>query len=445
MEQDISELEEGKHRKCRLPKLLYLLGKALDYGCRLANDEVIWEADRHVRISFQVTDKEVLVSASRTMPKGNIASQVGTISDEKLEKALLKWCRNNPERGGTLVKRLNSIEELSLSPRSPRHLLLKVVENRELCPEHYLITLQTPKGQNPEPRPGQFFHVICDPDGEKTLTDNEEKRGYALTLRRPFSAHRISYADFDRRFLATPIAIPYEMKDVIKRPVSQIDILYRVVGKGTRDLSRVVSGRYLDVIGPIGNGFNTDRTDAAAIVAGGIGIAPLVALAERLRYLGSRVFLYFGAAKGELLRPVLSRADSVVGRGSDDCTLLDLINNEFEEIGAEPVRISTDDGSLGEKCLVTDMLEREIREGRLPVRNTTIYACGPSAMMQAVSILARRYGMACQVLLEERMACGIGACFSCTCDVRSKEGRPEKKRVCVDGPVFDSEGIIWSG
>ena len=444
----ISNLEIKEHRKQRLPELLHLFGKVLNFKSRLMNEPdngVIWEAKDNVRISLQVTDKAISVKAAQAIPGGDIASEVGTISDKNLENALFTWCQENPSKGDNLIKKLNPMEKSTLPSSSPEHHLLKVLDNRQLCPEHYLITLEIPKGKYMELKPGQFFHVICDPDGEKTLTDDDKERGYALTLRRPFSVHRVHYANFDRRLLATPTIIPYEIKQVIRRPVSKIDILYKVVGNGTKNLTKVPGGRFLDVIGPIGNGFDIEKVDAAVILAGGIGVAPLVALAERLRYLGSKIFLYFGALRKELFRPILSRSDSAVDLGYANGTaeFLELINNEFKEIGAEEVKVCTDDGSLGEKALVTEILERDIKSGSLPSRDLTIYACGPSEMVKAVSGLAYKYKMFCQVLLEERMACGIGACFSCTCKIRSKNGKVERKRVCIDGPVFNSKDIIW--
>jgi dihydroorotate dehydrogenase electron transfer subunit len=341
-----------------------------------------------------------------------------------------------------------------------KHLLLKVLENRELCPEHYLITLQTPRGFK-EPQPGQFFHVVCDPDGEKTLINGKE-RGYALTLRRPFSVHRVHYAGFDRRLLAAPsIAsmgeIPrtsgrYEIRDIVhgenppypwkERPVSKIDILYKVVGEGTRSLSQVRPGKLLDVIGPIGNGFHIEPGRAGVIVAGGMGVAPLVALAEKLRYLGTETHIYVGMVSHMHLQSLLKNSP-LEGRDVDGTELCGLIIREFKGIGAETVTVCTDDGSAGEKGFVTDTLEADMQAGVILGSDITIYACGPSEMMRKVSDLAHKYEAPCQVLMEERMACGIGACFSCTCNVRDKDGNVEKKRVCVDGPVFEAKEIVW--
>jgi dihydroorotate dehydrogenase electron transfer subunit len=195
----------------------------------------------------------------------------------------------------------------------------------------------------------------------------------------------------------------------------------------------------------LGNGFKLDKLQDALIVAGGIGVAPLVALAERLRYFGNRVFLYLGALRKDLILPIFTRPDSVVETGYANGTreFLDLIRNEFREIGADDVKVCTDDGSLGEKGLVTEILESDFRSNAIPRNNIAIYACGPAKMMKAVSSLAGKYNLECQVLLEERMACGIGTCFSCTCHIRNVDGKIERKRVCADGPVFNAKEIIW--
>jgi len=447
LEKEISDSDIGKYRELRLTELLRLLGNLQGYSIGLSPDPpriVIWEASDNVNVSFRVTSNGVQVEAYHAT-RGEFIFEVGVISDENLERALFTWCQNNPEKSVNFLERLNPMEKPSLFPESPKRLFLKVLRNMKLCPEHYLLTLQMPKNRNLKLQPGQFLHIICDPDGQSSLTDNGQKRGYVLTLRRPFSIHRINYKDFNRRLLALSTVIPYEIREVIERPVYSVDILYKVIGKGTKSLSRVSVGKYLDIIGPIGNGFSIDKIDAAAIIAGGIGVAPLVALAERLRYLGTKVFLYFGALREELLRPVVSRPDSAIDHGYSNGTpeFLKVIDDEFKEIGAELVRVSTNDGSLGETGFITDLLEKDIKSGYLLSRNLMIYACGPSAMVKSVSDISRKYKINCQVLLEERMACGIGACFSCTCHIRNKDGKPERKRVCVDGPVFSSEDIIW--
>jgi dihydroorotate dehydrogenase electron transfer subunit len=448
IEKNIKNIDVNDYRKKRLKNILDLFGRILNFKSIKrsgAYEEVIWEANGNVKISFRVKDDSILVNASKTIPGEDIGSDVGTISDNDLEYALFNWCEKNSPKGDNLKEKIYPMEK-STQTSSPQHLLLNVLDNKQVCPQHYLITFEVPKEKYFDLIPGQFFHIICDPDGENTLLENGIKRGYTLTLRRPFSVYRVHYANFNRKILATPTVVPYELKKFIKRPINKIEFLYKVVGIGTTNLSEIKKNKLLDLIGPIGNGFNVEKGEApiekVVLVAGGIGVAPLVALAERFRYLGSSVYLYYGALKKEFVR--LLKPDSAVplGFANGKAEFINLIINEFSEIGTE-VRICTDDGSVGEKGPVTDVLEKDLKLGELPKEGINIYTCGPLEMMKKVSKLAHEYSIPCQLLMEERMACGIGACFSCTCKIRCKNGKIERKRVCVDGPVFDSEGIIW--
>ncbi len=120
-----------------------------------------------------------------------------------------------------------------------------------------------------------------------------------------------------------------------------------------------------------------------------------------------------------------------------------MVRRDFLEIGAYEPIICTDDASVGEKGPVTDILERDIGDGRVPCTDVCFYACGPRGMLQAISEISQRYSVECQVLLEEHMACGIGACLSCSCEIKGPEGTMQKKRVCKDGPVFKASEVIW--
>ena len=447
IEQQIQAFEESEYRIKRYRSLIQLFGKELGIKCKLINKNekrVIWQDNSGQKCSFLITDKEIVINKSYIINGNNIASDIGTISFLDFEAMLWKWCQNNPDKAQKLRNKINPVDETKKRQFTPKHLQLKVLKNRELCPKHYLITLNIPRGLNLEPKPGQFFHIVCDPERQKFTIEEGKERSYALTLRRPFSVHRIYYTNFDRRLLAMPSILPYEIRDIIQRPVSEIDILYKVIGEGTKNLSQICPGTLLDMIGPNGNGFEINRGTTAVIVAGGIGVAPLVALAERLRYLDIDVFIYLGALTHELLLPVLSRPDSIVEFGfANGIEFCKLIINEFTEIGVEKVRVCTDDGSVGEKGLVTEVLKRDLNSGYIPNKNIVIYTCGPTKMISMVSNITSKYNIPCQILMEERMACGIGACLSCTCNVREKNGDVQKKRVCIEGPVFNSKDIIW--
>ncbi len=309
---------------------------------------------------------------------------------------------------------------------------LRVVQNIKICDRHFLLTVEFPRGTKLAYRPGQFFHIECDPDPR-------EKRPYPLTLRRPLSIHRARYPGFDPAALAWAEDIPEEMRSALADHPSQIDFLYRVVGEGTERLSRARKGTILKAIGPCGNGFTLGGERTAVIVAGGIGIAPLAALAERLRFCGKDVLVYIGAVEKEMLNLAVTRGAAA----DDDREILDAVEHEFREIGARILTVCTDDGSLGEKGLVTEMLERGLRDGCVPRESVRLYACGPAGMLKAVAGIAARNAFPCEVSLEERMACGIGACYACTTTVKLPDGTTQKKRVCREGPVFQARDIVW--
>lgn len=216
---------------------------------------------------------------------------------------------------------------------------------------------------------------------------------------------------------------------LLRRPLSihgvsagKISILYEVVGRATEILSGRKSGELLDIIGPLGKGFDfKERTKKPILVCGGMGVAPLAFLAERLKGIGSK--------KGKGRIPVL------LGAKTKDQLLCE---DKFKRWGYD-VRTSTDDGSAGFKGRITDLLKKLLEENRKTGRpDSLIYACGPQAMLKNVAFLSRQYRLSAQLSLEEHMACGIGAC--CGCALRGKEGN---LKVCNDGPVFDAERLVW--
>ena len=127
----------------------------------------------------------------------------------------------------------------------------------------------------------------------------------------------------------------------------------------------------------------------------------------------------------------------------DDRELLEAVESEFRDIGAQILTICTDDGSAGEKGLVTEMFERGLREGCVPREDVRVYACGPEGMLKAVAEVTAHYNLDCEMSLEERMACGIGTCYSCTVTIQLPDGTTQKKRVCREGPVFQARDIQW--
>jgi dihydroorotate dehydrogenase electron transfer subunit len=204
--------------------------------------------------------------------------------------------------------------------------------------------------------------------------------------------------------------------------VPVVEILYKVLGKGTQCLSRMEPEQELELLGPLGNRFVVpEGIRTAVLVAGGIGVPPIAALASQIR------------------KPQSANRNCEVflgGKTSDDV----LCVKDFESIGAT-IRITTEDGSLGARGLITDTLEPFLRTSDLGPR--TIFTCGPPGMLAAVARLAEKHDVPCQTSVEANMACGFGACMGCAIEVRSNGQEPSYRLVCKDGPVFDSRELVW--
>jgi len=196
------------------------------------------------------------------------------------------------------------------------------------------------------------------------------------------------------------------------------EMLYRVVGKGTAMLAALHETDLLDILGPLGTGFNLGLPDEEKlVVGGGVGLAPLYLLAREL-VKQSPVRLFAG------------------GRTRDDILCI----TEFERLGVE-CYTATEDGSLGECGLVTEALLRrlDLLDGR-----ATVYACGPHGMLCAVANIAAERKIPCQVSLEGYMACGVGACLGCVAPGSGHSAEtPDFRCVCTEGPVFDSGELKW--
>ena len=216
------------------------------------------------------------------------------------------------------------------------------------------------------------------------------------------------YTNDGSKLLPRPISICE-----IDREKGELRVVYRVTGEdtGTKQFSEMKAGDTVPVIGPLGNGFPLDRGKGktAFLMGGGIGVPPILELAKQLD----------------------ADRQIVVGY-RDEHTFL---REEFEQNGN--VYISTEDGSVGTKGNVMDA----IRENGLTA--DIIYACGPTPMLRAIKAFAEEHGIECYISLEERMACGIGACLACVCKSKEKDhhSNVNNKRICKDGPVFLSTEV----
>lgn len=213
-----------------------------------------------------------------------------------------------------------------------------------------------------------------------------------------------------------------------------IDVVYIIKGKFSRAVSKSRARQPLDVWGPLGNAFCRDRIDHLIMVAGGVGQTPMLALASEA--LGNSSF---GRGRG-----FASRVTFCYGaRSADRLAGLD----DFQRLGID-LRLATEDGTLpnssaiGKPQRVTDILA-EVLESNDQNESRRIACCGPEPMMEAVSKLAMEHGVTCEVSLETPMACGIGICFTCVARIRDEQGEWDYKRTCVEGPIFESESILW--
>ncbi len=245
----------------------------------------------------------------------------------------------------------------------------QVISNTELMPWVHLLWLQAPEIAAIA-QPGQFVMVRCG-------------HSHDILLQRPFSIHRIDNGE-------------------------QIAILFNVVGRGTEWLAQCREGDYLYLLGPLGKGFSLKPSSRELLlVAGGIGIAPLVFLAEKALDEVNSITMLMGASNTSLLYPRSMLPPSI-----------ELVT-------------ATEDGSEGRRGMVTELMADFVD------RADQIFACGPSAMYKSIAAQHIRRKLI-QVSLEERMGCGLGACYSCT--INTKIGLMQ---VCRDGPVFELDDILW--
>ena len=208
------------------------------------------------------------------------------------------------------------------------------------------------------------------------------------------------YSNDGSRMLPRPISI-------CKVENNNLRIVFRVAGKGTEEFSGMRAGMILDILGPLGNGF-PKKSKKAILIGGGIGIPPMLELAKELECEKQIVLGY----RDELF-----------------------LTEEFEKAGE--IYLATEDGSMGTKGTVLDAIR--VNELKADI----IYACGPTPMLKAVKEYAKEAGIECWISMEERMACGVGACLGCVCKTTHKDAHSHvnNARICKEGPVFLAEEV----
>jgi dihydroorotate dehydrogenase electron transfer subunit len=252
---------------------------------------------------------------------------------------------------------------------------VQIVSNERDTDSYFRLVLRAPQIA-PLIQPGQFAHVRV-----FTLKD--------ALLRRPFSIFQVAGDTFS--------------------------ILYKTVGKGTDALARMGHGEELSVIAPLGHGFTVPKRggETPLLVAGGYGMAAMYLLAQRSPQKG---IVFVGGRK---------RIDI-------------LCEKEFQGLGWD-VRVTTEDGSRGEKGLVTQPLLKELKR-KVPHRK--VFACGPTGMLKAVGKIAEELNVPAELSMDEHMCCGVGVCLTCVIPVKTGDGW-EYQRTCTEGPVFDSRQVEW--
>ncbi|UCE04340.1 MAG: dihydroorotate dehydrogenase electron transfer subunit [bacterium] len=271
--------------------------------------------------------------------------------------------------------------EVVPSPKSDFKLLkCKLIDKIWLTPTIIRLRIST-KELACFSHPGQFVNI-------------KVSNNFIPLLRRPFSIHRVDQKG------------------------EWFEILFQLIGKGTELLANFEINNELDILGPLGNNFIIPQDcDHAVLIAGGLGIAPLLFLAQKLIIQDVPAILFYGNKSQEFF-----------------CCVQD-----FDELGI-PYILATEDGSVGFKGKVTDLFLA--KQGASRGSHSMIYACGPNPMLQKIKEIANQFNLPCQVSLETMMACGFGACFGCV--VNSTSPSDPYKYVCKDGPVFNTSEIDLS-
>lgn len=320
-----------------------------------------------------------------------------------------------------------------------------------LCREHYQLVLTL--SQFPPTEPGQFVQLLCrEPDEDEAVERDVDWQGKS-----PF--------DPTGRDLLGPLAYlarPFSLAG--RRDIAgavELEFIHRVVGIGTEWLARLQVGDCVRLLGPLGNRFALPAEDELAIlVGGGVGIPPMLYLAEKLA--GRRAITFCGAVSRDLL-PLTIEGEPVAP--GPDAVEPQMNVAEFSRHGISAV-LSTDDGSYGFRGFVTQALDRFLDSlsgrPRVPASpfgsepqggrpRPLLYTCGPEPMMKRVAEIAAERGLECQVAVERAMACGMGTCQSCC--IRVRKADPAKpplvgsdwcwRLTCTDGPIFRGADLLW--
>lgn len=261
--------------------------------------------------------------------------------------------------------------------------MCEITEKKEIAPNIIDMRIYSPDIAK-QARPGQFLNIKCS-DGLENL------------LRRP-----ISICDIDKE-------------------THEVRFVFQVRGEGTLALAEKYVGDKIDILGPLGNPYKIiEKYKKPTLIGGGIGVFPLLLLSKELSS-------FMNCFKGE------SSITAYLGFRNKDAVVLE---NDFSSI-CDNLLIYTDDGSYGQSGVATKNLENDINEGKTDI----VYACGPVPMLKTVKLICEKYKIPCQISMEQRMGCGIGACLVCVCKIKKGDDW-DYGRICKEGPVFWADEVI---
>lgn len=294
----------------------------------------------------------------------------------------------------------------------------EVVSNVLVCREHYRLTLVV--AGFPVAVAGQFVHLSPE-------------------LRADTGGNSVSTSDAGGPMLRRAFSVA-GYRNTSSGP--EVDVIYRVVGVGTRWMESLREGEVVSVLGPQGNSFPImGEAPNAWLVAGGVGLPPMLYLAEALRDAGRRTVALCGAQTSDLLALTI---DTGIPPSSTAQVATDSAK-EFAERGAAVV-VSTDDGTLGLRGHVGEALTAFYEANPVESAALVVYTCGPERMMEFVAGFCAARGIGCYVCMERAMACGTGMCQSCVVPMRNTEDAQgwRYQLCCMDGPVFDARGVLFT-
>ncbi len=309
----------------------------------------------------------------------------------------------------------------------PRIQVGKVHSLTQLCEEHYRLTIQVPNLR--EALPGQFVH-LCAPandDSPYRIVENKDDthhEGWATQCRTPMLRRAFSIAGI----VTTPDGI-------------LVDVIFRVVGKATRWMASLVPGDPVSLLAPLGNSFPISSTRKKAwLIAGGVGLPPMLWLAQAMNNKEKQATLFYGAQSSHLLALDLDHDTHC----SPDASQAVLSSPSLAASNV-PVVISTDDGSVGLHGHIGAAIEAHFASVAPDPDDLVMYTCGPERMMRFVADFCSARNIECYVCVERAMACGTGTCQSCVVAIRDDTDSQgwRYKLCCAEGPVFNAKTVVW--